>query len=198
MTEKNMTICECSRLLKSKKASSVELTDDCIRRIKDGDGRTQAFLSLFEDSAKVCARFADENRTDSSPLLFGIPYAAKDNLAVKGMKTTAASKMLENYISPYSATVIQMLSRTFCPLVGKTNMDEFGMGSYSERSAFFPVKNPHNALYVAGGSSGGSAASVAAGFVPFALGSDTGGSVRLPAAFCGAVGLRPTYGRISR
>ncbi len=180
--------------------TSLELTRTYLDRIRERDAHIGAFLTVTEERALDEARASDERRRKGclkSPL-DGIPYALKDNYSTKGIRTTCASRMLEDYIPPFDATVVERLHDCGCVLLGKLNMDELAMGSTNERSAFYPVRNPHNTDHVPGGSSGGSAAAVAAGEAPFALGSDTGGSVRQPAAFCGVYGLRPTYGLVSR
>ncbi len=196
-----LTVHELSDLLKSREISCKETVQSIIGRIKELDGTIQAYITLTEEQALKKAsdiddHFSEERFSESS--LSGIPVALKDNICTKNIKTTCSSKMLQDFISPYNATVVDKLEEKGSIIIGKTNMDEFAMGSSTEKSAFFKTKNPWNIETVPGGSSGGSAAAVAADEAVYALGSDTGGSVRLPAAFCGVVGLKPTYGSVSR
>ncbi|OGF19214.1 hypothetical protein A3I35_03795 [Candidatus Falkowbacteria bacterium RIFCSPLOWO2_02_FULL_45_15] len=179
--------------------TAVELTKACLAEIKKRNQELNAVLTVCEEEALAEAKAADKRiKAGTAKELTGIPYLAKDNYLTKGVRTTAASKILANYIAPYDATVIKKLRQAGAVLLGKTNLDEFAHGSSTENSAFGPTKNPHDTSRVPGGSSGGSAAAVAANFCIFALGTDTGGSIRHPAAFCGVVGLKPTYGRASR
>ena len=191
---------EQSAALKNKEVSAVELTTAALNRIKELDEKLGAFNSLTEETALKTAKAVDEKiaKGEDLPLLAGIPLALKDNMNLVGSKTTASSKILENFVSPYNATITQKLLNNFVPILGKANLDEFAMGSSNENSAFKKVHNPWNLNKVPGGSSGGSAASVASCEVTLSLGSDTGGSIRLPASFCGIVGMKPTYGRVSR
>ena len=191
---------EQSKALKNKEVSAVELTSAAFERIEEIDGKLGAFNSLTKETALNTAKKVDEKiaKGEELPLLAGVPLALKDNMNLKGSKTTASSKILENFVSPFNATISDKLLNNLVPIVGKANLDEFAMGSSNENSAFKKVHNPWNLNKVPGGSSGGSAASVAACEATLALGSDTGGSIRLPASFCGIVGMKPTYGRVSR
>ena len=200
MNLKNLTIKEAHKLLEDKEITSVELTRAHFDEIKKRDGDIHAFLSLAEKEAMAAAKKVDAKITKGEPIemLAGVPAAIKDNILIRGAKTTAASKILENYIAPYDATVIKKLKEEKAIFIGKTNMDEFAMGGSTENSAFGPTKNPVDLERVPGGSSGGSAAAVKAGFSVYDLGSDTGGSIRQPAGFCGVVGFKPTYSAVSR
>jgi aspartyl-tRNA(Asn)/glutamyl-tRNA(Gln) amidotransferase subunit A len=199
MTPHRLTIHQAHQLLKDKKLSSVELTRDCLKRVKEVEPRVKAFVTVTEELALKQAEEADKliAKGDIKPLT-GIPVVIKDVLCTKGVRTTCSSKMLENFIPPYDATVVEKLNGLGAVTIGKANMDEFAMGSSTEHSAFFPTHNPWDLDRVPGGSSGGSAVAVAADEGIYALGSDTGGSIRQPAGFCSVVGLKPTYGRVSR
>ena len=194
------TAVEIRKMLINKEVSAVELVEDTYKRIDSVEEKIGAFNSLTKEEAIETAKKVDEKikNNEELPTLAGIPLALKDNINLKGYKTTASSKILENFVSPFDATVSIKLKENLIPVIGKTNLDEFAMGSSNENSAFKKVHNPYDLNKVPGGSSGGSAASVAAQESYLALGSDTGGSIRLPASFCGITGFKPTYGRVSR
>lgn len=191
---------EMNQKLQKGEITAVELTQACLDRIAEVDDQVKAFLLVDEEGALETARLVDEKRAkgEQLPSFAGVPVAIKDNICVNGMKTTCGSKMLENWVSPYDATVITKIKSNLMPIIGKTNMDEFAMGSSTEHSAFKRTSNPWDLDRIPGGSGGGSAAAVASYMVPLALGSDTGGSIRQPGAVTGTVGAKPTYGRISR
>lgn len=187
------------RLLDEKKVTSVEITQAFLERARGLNPQLNAFISFSEDLALEQAKDADLRLSKGEKGgILGIPVAVKDLILVKDHKCTAASKMLENFIAPYDATVVTKLKKAGAPIIGKANLDEFAMGSSNETSYFKAVKNPWNTKCVPGGSSGGSAAAVAARMAPLSLGTDTGGSIRQPASLCGITGIKPTYGRVSR
>ncbi len=187
-------------MLVKKEITAVALTQDVLDRIDEVDGEVKAYLTVTREAALAQAAAVDAkiSRGESISFWEGIPGAIKDNICTKGVRTTCASKMLENFVPPYNATVMEKIEAANPVILGKANMDEFAMGGSTENSAYFPTANPWQHDCVPGGSSGGSAAAVAAGTAVWALGSDTGGSIRQPASFCGVVGMKPTYGRVSR
>ncbi|MBI2056010.1 MAG: Asp-tRNA(Asn)/Glu-tRNA(Gln) amidotransferase subunit GatA [Candidatus Sungbacteria bacterium] len=199
MNLNELTIKQISEGYRKQEFLPSDVVSACLEAIRKKDGEIHAFLEVSE-SAWEEAKQADTQVKNGNalPQLFGVPMALKDNIFAEGTKTTAGSRMLKDYRAPYSATVVQKLKNHGAIIIGKTNMDEFAMGSSTENSAFGPAKNPHDTSRVPGGSSGGSAAAVAAHFVPAALGSDTGGSIRQPASFCGIAGFKPSYGAVSR
>ncbi len=194
------SVTQLAKMLSDKKISSLELTTEYLKKIQKKDKHINSYITVTEELALKKAKESDERRFKGNTLgiLDGIPYSLKDNIITSGIPTTCASRMLKDFIPDYDSEVYKRLNNTGAVLLGKNNMDEFAMGSSTVSSHFNMTSNPHNTDYVAGGSSGGSAAAVSAGLCAFSLGTDTGGSIRQPASFCGVYGLCPTYGRVSR
>jgi aspartyl-tRNA(Asn)/glutamyl-tRNA(Gln) amidotransferase subunit A len=195
-----LSISQIRELLKSRQVTAVEIAEAHLTQIEEKDKEVRAYLSLCPERALAQAKKVDESIAAGEALapLAGVPVAVKDVILTRGTRTTCASQILESFVAPYDATAVQRLENAGAVILGKTNCDEFAMGSSTENSSFFPTRNPRDLTRVPGGSSGGSAAAVAANLATVALGSDTGGSIRQPSAFCDIVGMMGTYGRVSR
>ena len=191
----DLPLVEINKLLKEKKIKPIDLVNEAFKNIEKHK-EYNAYITLNKEEAIKEAKELEDKEVDN--LFFGIPIAVKDNIVTKGLRTTCASHMLDNFIPPYNATVVEKIKARHMIIIGKTNMDEFAMGSSSRTSYFGPPRNPWNKNKISGGTSGGSAVTIASRDVPIALGSDTGGSIRQPSAYNGIVGLKPTYGRVSR
>jgi aspartyl-tRNA(Asn)/glutamyl-tRNA(Gln) amidotransferase subunit A len=193
-----MTAWELAEAMKKGQAGSLEITKCVLERMEKVEGLVHAYVTMDPENALSMAREADKKRSNTCDSLLGIPIAIKDNMCMRGRRTTCGSKILANFIPPYDATVVELIKQAGMVIMGSANMDEFAMGSSTETSCWGPTRNPWNLECIPGGSSGGSVAAVAAGEAIVALGSDTGGSIRLPASFCGVSGMKPTYGSVSR
>ncbi len=195
---KNLTIKEARKKLDAREITAVQLAQSYLEAIKAKNSDLNAYLEIYDDVINQAEEADRKIKNGEKGELLGIPLAVKDNILIKGRKVSAASKILENYVATYDATVIEKLKKSGAVFLGRTNMDEFAMGGSTEKSAYVTTKNPNDTSRVPGGTSGGSASAVASEMALVALGSDTGGSIRQPSAFCGVVGMKPSYGRVSR